>query len=107
MKKTYTETELQHLIATLHLPATNVFDENIGHFTAKEQCYKLLEEVEELYEAFGGVKGERVDECSDVMTIAYNLARMAGFKGSPNDLYQQAADKLKKRVKSGERVYKC
>ena len=47
-----------------------------------------------------------IDECSDVLTVAYRTAVRKGFKGTPCDLFLQACNKMKARVERGERDYK-
>lgn len=84
-----------------------VFNENTGHFTNKQKVLKLFEEVAELQQAVRiQNETEIINECSDVLAIAFHIAAKNGYAGTPNDLFIQAAEKMKMRVKNGIKDYK-
>ena len=86
--------------------AVRYFDKQVGHFTDIEKIIKIEEEISELAESIrSGSEKEIVDECSDVLTIAFHIATRNGYKGTPNDLFMQAYNKMKRRIESGERDY--
>ena len=71
-----------------------------------EKIIKIEEEISELAESIrSGSEKEIVDECSDVLTVAFHIATRNGYKGTPNDLFMQAYNKMKRRIESGERDY--
>ena len=84
--------------------AVRYFDKQVGHFTDIEKIIKIEEEISELAESIrSGSEKEIVDECSDVLTVAFHIATRNGYKGTPNDLFMQAYNKMKRRIESGER----
>lgn len=86
--------------------AVRYFDKQVGHFTDIQKIIKIEEEISELAESIrDGSKSEIVDECSDVLTVAFHIATRNGYKGTPNDLFMQAYEKMKRRIESGERDY--
>ena len=86
--------------------AVRYFDKQVGHFTDIEIIIKIEEEISELAESIrSGSEKEIVDECSDVLTVAFHIATRNGYKGTPNDLFMQAYNKMKRRIESGERDY--
>ena len=86
--------------------AVKYFDKQVGHFTDIEIIIKIEEEISELAESIrSGSEKEIVDECSDVLTVAFHIATRNGYKGTPNDLFMQAYNKMKRRIESGERDY--
>ena len=86
--------------------AVRYFDKQVGHFTDIEKIIKIEEEISELAESIrSGSEKEIVDECSDVLTVAFHTATRNGYKGTPNDLFMQAYNKMKRRIESGERDY--
>ena len=86
--------------------AVRYFDKQVGHFTDIEKIIKIEEEISELAESIrSGSEKEVVDECSDVLTVAFHIATRNGYKGTPNDLFMQAYNKMKRRIESGERDY--
>ena len=86
--------------------AVRYFDKQVGHFTDIEKIIKIEEEISELAESIrSGSEKEIVDECSDVLTVAFHIATRNGYKGTPNDLFMQAYNKMKRRIESGERDY--
>ena len=86
--------------------AVRYFDKQVGHFTDIEKIIKIEEEISELAESIrSGSEKEIVDECSDVLTIAFHIATRNGYKGTPNDLFMQAYEKMKGRIERGERDY--
>ena len=86
--------------------AVRYFDKQVGHFTDIEKIIKIEEEISELAESIrSGSEKEIVDECSDVLTVAFHIATRNGYKGTPNDLFMQAYHKMKRRIESGERDY--
>lgn len=96
--------------------ALKILDSNVGHHTDRQRVLKLYEEVGELQQAVrddenyecrkGYINNAIIDECSDVLAIAYHIAVRNGYTGSANDLFNQAGKKMKERVKLGERDYK-
>ena len=95
--------------------AVRYFDKQVGHFTDLQKIYKIREETTELqgaliYKAVSlnadAANSSIVDECSDVLTVAFHIATRNGYKGTPNDLFMQAYNKMKRRIESGERDYK-
>jgi len=87
--------------------ATAYFDEQVGHFTDIQKVFKLHQEVDELMEAVNEQDSDHIiDECSDVLAIAYHIATRNGYKGTPNDLFEAAYMKMKGRIERGERDYK-
>lgn len=85
------------------------FDSQVGHFYLDSHTVrKIKEETEELVEAIVMEQGNEriIDECSDVLTVAYRTAVRKGFKGTPSDLFLQACKKMKCRVEKGERDYR-
>lgn len=86
--------------------AVRYFDKQVGHFTDIEKIIKIEEEISELAESIrSGSEKEIVDECSDVLTVAFHIATRNGYKGTPNDLFMQAFNKMKTRIEAGERDY--
>ena len=94
--------------------AVRYFDKQVGHFTDIQKVIKIREETMELQGAIiyktlelePDVANETiVDECSDVLTVAFHIATRNGYKGTPNDLFMQAYNKMKRRIESGERDY--
>ena len=86
--------------------AVKYFDKQVGHLTDIEKIIKIEEEISELAESIrSGSEKEIVDECSDVLTVAFHIATRNGYKGTPNDLFMQAYNKMKRRIESGERDY--
>ena len=86
--------------------AVRYFDKQVGHFTDIEKIIKIEEEISELAESIrSGSEKEIVDECSDVLTVAFHISTRNGYKGTPNDLFMQAFNKMKRRIESGERDY--
>ena len=86
--------------------AVRYFDKQVGHFTDIEKIIKIEEEISELAESIrSGSEKEIVDECSDVLTVAFHIATRNGYKGTPNVLFMQAYNKMKRRIESGERDY--
>ena len=89
------------------LIATAYFDEHVGHFTDIQKVFKLHQEVDELMEAVNQQDDDHIiDECSDVLAIAYHIATRNGYQGTPNDLFHAAYMKMKGRIERGERDYK-
>jgi len=87
--------------------ATAYFDEQVGHFTDIQKVFKLHQEVDELMEAVNQEDDDHIiDECSDVLAIAYHIATRNGYKGTPSDLFHAAYMKMKGRIERGERDYK-
>lgn len=89
--------------------AVAYFDSQVGHYYLdSHNVRKIKEETEELIEAIVMEQGNEriIDECSDVLTVAYRTAVRKGFKGTPSDLFLQACNKMKCRVERGERDYK-
>lgn len=89
--------------------AVAYFDSQVGHFYLDSHTVrKIKEETEELIEAIVMEQGSEriIDECSDVLTVAYRTAVRKGFKGTPCELFLKACDKMKGRVERGERDYK-
>ena len=88
--------------------ALRYFNKQVGHFSDTQKIIKIEEEVSELAEAvnIGFDTDGVIDECSDVLTIAYNIASRNGFTGTPNELFLQAYEKMKGRIERGERDYK-
>jgi len=86
------------------------FDEQVGHHTDKQRMNKLIEEVRELKSEIYTkeiIQSDKViDECSDVLTVAFHIAKRSGFKGDANDLVVMAYRKMKGRIEAGERNYK-
>ena len=86
--------------------AVRYLDKQVGHFTDIEKIIKIEEEISELAESIrSGSEKEIVDECSDVLTVAFHIATRNGYRGTPNDLFMQAYNKMKRRIESGERDY--
>ena len=86
--------------------AVRYFDKQVGHLADIEKIIKIEEEISELAESIrSGSEKEIVDECSDVLAIAFHIATRNGFEGTPNDLFMQAYNKMKRRIESGERDY--
>lgn len=86
--------------------AIQYFDKQVGHFTDSQKVTKIREEVNELDGSLEfGNPINTIDECSDVATIAYHIAVRNGYKGTPNDLFIQAYEKMKHRIDNGERDY--
>lgn len=97
--------------------AVRYFDKQVGHFSDLRKVDKIQIELTELRDAinekFLEVHSEVeianaaiIDECSDVLTVAFHIATRNGYKGTPNDLFMQAYNKMKRRIESGERDYK-
>lgn len=92
--------------------ALEFFDEHTNKFSSVQKFEKILDEAEELCEALDNVnlpdkeyKDNIIDECSDILTVTYHIATRYGYKGTPNDLFIQAFQKMKNRIDSGERDY--
>ena len=94
--------------------AVRYFDKQVGHFTDIQKVIKIREETMELQGAIiyktlelepEAANAAIVDECSDVLTVAFHIATRNGYKGTPNDLFMQAYNKMKRRIESGERDY--
>jgi hypothetical protein len=94
--------------------AVRYFDKQVGHFTDIQNVIKIREETMELQGAIiyktlelepDVANAAIVDECSDVLTVAFHIATRNGYKGTPNDLFMQAYNKMKRRIESGERDY--
>ena len=94
--------------------AIKYFDKQVGHFTDIQKIFKIRVETMELQGAINYKTLEVdqdfantaiIDECSDVLTIAFHIATRNGYKGTPNDLFLQAYEKMKRRIESGERDY--
>ena len=94
--------------------AVRYFDKQVGHFTDIQKTDKIREETTELHGALiyktvslnaDAANSSIVDECSDVLTVAFHIATRNGYKGTPNDLFMQAYNKMKRRIESGERDY--
>ena len=94
--------------------AVRYFDKQVGHFTDLQKISKIREETTELqgsiiYKTVSfkpeSASAAIIDECSDVLTVAFHIATRNGFKGTPNDLFMQAYNKMKRRIESGERDY--
>ena len=94
--------------------AVRYFDKQVGHFTDIQKIFKIRVETMELQGAINYKTLEVdqdfantaiVDECSDVLTIAFHIATRNGFEGTPNDLFMQAYEKMKGRIERGERDY--
>ena len=94
--------------------AVRYFDKQVGHFTDIQKVIKIREETMELQGAiiYKTLELEPdvanvaiVDECSDVLTVAFHIATRNGYKGTPNNLFMQAYNKMKRRIESGERDY--
>jgi MazG nucleotide pyrophosphohydrolase domain. len=90
------------------IEAVKYFDEQVGHFTDSQKVMKIREEVNELDGAIelSGKPEDVIEECSDVLAIAYHIAKRNGYTGTPGDLFMQAYEKMKRRIESGERDYK-
>ena len=94
--------------------AVRYFDKQVGHFTDIQKIFKIRVETMELQGAINYKTLEVdqdfantaiIDECSDVLTIAFHIATRNGFEGTPNDLFLQAYEKMKGRIERGERDY--
>ena len=94
--------------------AVRYFDKQVGHFTDIQKVIKIREETMELQGAIiyktlelepDVANASIIDECSDVLTVAFHIATRNGYKGTPNDLFMQAYHKMKRRIESGERDY--
>ena len=94
--------------------AVRYFDKQVGHFTDIQKVIKIREETTELqgsiiYKTVSfkpeAANAAIIDECSDVLTVAFHIATRNGYKGTPNDLFMQAYNKMKRRIESGERDY--
>ena len=94
--------------------AVRYFDKQVGHFTDIQKTDKIREETLELRGAINYktisvnpnvANAAIIDECSDVLTVAFHIATRNGYKGTPNDLFMQAYNKMKRRIESGERDY--
>lgn len=94
--------------------AIKYFDKQVGHFTDIQKVAKIRDETMELRGAINYKTLEVdqdfantaiIDECSDVLTIAFHIATRNGFEGTPNDLFLQAHEKMKGRIERGERDY--
>ena len=94
--------------------AVRYFDKQVGHFTDIQKVIKIREETMELQGAIiyktleleqDVANASIIDECSDVLTVAFHIATRNGYKGTPNDLFMQAYNKMKRRIESGERDY--
>ena len=87
--------------------AVRYFDKQVGHFSDIQNIEKINDETEELREAIEQQYGSDkiIDECSDVLTVAFRIATRNGFEGTPNDLFMQAYEKMKGRIERGERDY--
>ena len=94
--------------------AVRYFDKQVGHFTDIQKIFKIRVETMELQGAINYKTLEVdqdfantaiIDECSDVLTIAFHIATRNGYKGTPNDLFLQAYEKMKGRIERGERDY--
>ena len=89
--------------------ATDYFDEHVGHYTDKQRFQKLLEEIAKLGVEINTEqvdKSKIIDECSDVLAVAFHIAKRAGFEHDPNELFLMAFDKMKYRIDNGLRDYK-
>lgn len=94
--------------------AVRYFDEQVGHFSDIQKIAKIRDETMELqgaitYKALDVnediANAAIIDECSDVLTIAFHIATRNGYKGTPDDLFLQAYEKMKCRIERGERDY--
>ena len=94
--------------------AVRYFDKQVGHFTDIQKIFKIRVETMELQGAINYktlevdqdfANAAIIDECSDVLTIAFHIATRNGYKGTPNDLFLQAYEKMKGRIERGERDY--
>lgn len=94
--------------------AVKYFDEQVGHFSDIQKIAKIRDETMELQGAINYKTLEVdqnfantaiIDECSDVLTIAFHIATRNGYKGTPDDLFLQAYEKMKGRIERGERDY--
>ena len=94
--------------------AVRYFDKQVGHFTDIQKTVKIREETTELQGALicktvsindDAANLSILDKCSDVLTAAFHIATRNGYKGTPNDLFMQAYNKMKRRIGSGERDY--
>ena len=94
--------------------AVRYFDKQVGHFTDIQKIFKIRVETMELQGAINYktldvdqnfANAAIIDECSDVLTVAFRIATRNGYKGTPNDLFMQAYNKMKRRIESGERDY--
>ena len=94
--------------------AVRYFDKQVGHFTDIQKIFKIRVETMELQGAINYktldvdqdfANTAIIDECSDVLTIAFHIATRNGFEGTPNDLFLQAYEKMKGRIERGERDY--
>ena len=81
-------------------------DSQVGHHTETQRADKLNEECREVVVASLAENNEAlIDECADVLTVAFHMAYRRGFSGSPNDMLEIAYKKMKRRVENGERDY--
>ena len=94
--------------------AVRYFDKQVGHFSDIQKIFKIRVETMELQGAINYKTLEVgqdfantaiIDECSDVLTVAFHIATRNGYKGTPNDLFLQAYEKMKGRIERGERDY--
>lgn len=94
--------------------AVKYFDEQVGHFSDIQKIAKIRDETMELQGAINYKTLEVdqnfantaiIDECSDVLTIAFHIATRNGYNGTPDDLFLQAYEKMKGRIERGERDY--
>ena len=94
--------------------AVRYLDKQVGHFTDMQKIFKIRVETMELQGAINYKTLEVdqnfantaiIDECSDVLTVAFHIATRNGYKGTPNDLFMQSYNKMKRRIESGERDY--
>ena len=94
--------------------AVRYFDKQVGHFTDIQKIFKIRVETMELQGAINYktlevdqdfANAAIIDECSDVLAVAFHIATRNGYKGTPNDLFLQAYEKMKGRIERGERDY--
>ena len=94
--------------------AVRYFDKQVGHFTDIQKIFKIRVETMELQGAINYktldvdqdfANTAIIDECSDVLTIAFHIATRNGYRGTPNDLFLQAYEKMKGRIERGESDY--
>ena len=81
-------------------------DSQVGHHTETQRADKLNEECREVVVASLAENNEAlIDECADVLTVAFHMAYRRGFSSSPNDMLEIAYKKMKRHVENGERDY--
>ena len=94
--------------------AVRYFDKQVGHFTDIQKIFKIRVETMELQGAINYKTLEVdqdfantaiIDECSDVLTVAFHIATRNGYKGTPNELFMKAYEKMKGRIERGEMDY--